>query len=66
MAIGLAVDSLTVVLLVNPHHFAYFNDSIAGPRNGWRLILGRSFDWGQDLPFQMRVLDTAPEISLAV
>ncbi|MBC7967332.1 MAG: phospholipid carrier-dependent glycosyltransferase [Fuerstia sp.] len=34
-------------LLVYPHHLAYFNDFVGGPRNGHKHLLGSSLDWGQ-------------------
>ncbi len=35
-------------LLVYPHHLAYFNEFVGGPKNGYQHLLGSSFDWGQD------------------
>ena len=32
----------------HPHSIAYFNEVAGGPGNGWRHMLGSSFDWGQD------------------
>ncbi len=34
----------------HPHYLAYFNESIGGPKNGWRWLVDASLDWGQDLP----------------
>ena len=36
-------------LLIYPHHLAYFNDFVGGPRNGDKHLLGSSFDWGQGI-----------------
>jgi hypothetical protein len=36
-------------LFVYPHHLAYFNEFVGGSKNGYRHLLGSSFDWGQDL-----------------
>jgi hypothetical protein len=36
-------------LFVYPHSLAYFNESIGGPLNGPKHLLGSNFDWGQDL-----------------
>jgi hypothetical protein len=34
-----------------PHHLSYFNDFVGGSSNGYKHLLGSSFDWGQDLLF---------------
>ncbi len=34
----------------HPHHMAYFNALIGGPRQGARWLDGSNQDWGQDLP----------------
>jgi hypothetical protein len=36
-------------LHVHPHYLAYFNEAAGGPRNGYRLLVDASLDWGQDL-----------------
>ncbi len=36
-------------LLVYPHHLAYFNEFVSGPKNECRHLLGNSLEWGQDL-----------------
>lgn len=36
-------------LWVYPHSLSYFNESICGPLNGPKLLLGSNVDWGQDL-----------------
>lgn len=36
-------------LAVYPHQLAYFNELAGGPEDGYRHLLGSSFDWGQDL-----------------
>jgi len=41
-------------LLNHPHHLAYFNELAGGPENGWKHLLGSSFDWGQDVLFAVR------------
>ena len=43
-------------LAVYPHHLAYFNEFVGGPKNGWRHLLGSSVDWGQDLYFARDIL----------
>ncbi len=34
----------------HPHHMAYFNQFVGGPRNGYKWLDGSNQDWGQDLP----------------
>jgi len=36
-------------LWIYPHSLSYFNESIGGPLNGPRHLLGSNVDWGQDL-----------------
>jgi hypothetical protein len=36
-------------LRVHPHELAYFNETVGGPENGWRVLVDSSLDWGQDL-----------------
>ncbi len=33
-----------------PDYLSYFNESIGGPRNGYKYLRGSNIDWGQDLP----------------
>jgi dolichyl-phosphate-mannose-protein mannosyltransferase len=37
-------------LQVHRHELAYFNETVGGPANGWRVLVDSSLDWGQDLP----------------
>src|SRR6185295_8529389 len=37
-------------LLLHPHYLAYFNETIGGPRHGYRWLVDSNLDWGQDLP----------------
>jgi tetratricopeptide (TPR) repeat protein len=32
-----------------PNYLAYFNEFVAGPRNGHKILLDSNLDWGQDL-----------------
>ncbi len=41
--------SATSSLRNHPHSLSYFNEAAGGPENGWKHMLGSSFDWGQDL-----------------
>jgi hypothetical protein len=36
-------------LWIYPHSLSYFNESIGGPLNGPKHLLGSNVDWGQDL-----------------
>ena len=56
--IGLIGYSLISVLLVYPHHLAYFNDFAGGTRNGYKHLLGSSLDWGQELIALKKAQDT--------
>jgi hypothetical protein len=38
-------------LTIYPHSLSYFNESIGGPRNGPKHLLGSNVDWGQDIQF---------------
>src|SRR5262249_2101912 len=49
-AVGvLAAWYVAGTLRVHPHYLAYFNEAAGGPRNGYRLLVDASLDWGQDL-----------------
>ena len=53
--------SVSSSLASYPHGLAYFNEAAGGPENGWRHMLGSSFDWGQDLYFRAGgVMENAP------
>ncbi len=41
-----------------PHYLAYFNESIGGPRNGYRYLVDSNLDWGQDLKGLKRFMDS--------
>jgi hypothetical protein len=34
---------------IHPHHLAYFNELIGGPKNGYHYLVDSNLDWGQDL-----------------
>jgi Dolichyl-phosphate-mannose-protein mannosyltransferase len=36
-------------LRVHPHPLSYFNETVGGPANGWKVLVDSSLDWGQDL-----------------
>jgi len=43
--------SVASSLWTYPHSLSYFNESIGGPLNGSKHLLGSSVDWGQDLRY---------------
>lgn len=40
---------LVGTLMIYPHYLAYFNESIGGPKNGYKYLADSNVDWGQDL-----------------
>lgn len=38
-------------LWIYPHSLSYFNESVGGPLNGPKHLLGSNVDWGQDLRY---------------
>ena len=40
-----------------PDYLAFFNAAAGGPRNGYRLLVDSSLDWGQDLPWLKKWLE---------
>jgi hypothetical protein len=48
-------------LYVYPHSLAYFNESVGGPRSGHAHLIDSNIDWGQDLLYLKRWLQTHPE-----
>jgi hypothetical protein len=36
-------------LRVHPHELSYFNETVGGPANGWRVLVDSNLDWGQDI-----------------
>jgi 4-amino-4-deoxy-L-arabinose transferase-like glycosyltransferase len=44
-------------LHIHPHYFAYFNELVGGPENGYRYLVDSDLDWGQDLPALKTYLD---------
>jgi len=50
LAGALIVWSAGEVWAVYPQMLAYFNEFAGGPRNGWRILVDSSYEWGQDLP----------------
>lgn len=48
LAVLLCWQAVSVVL-VHPHHLAYFNELAGGPSGGWRWLVDSNLDWGQEL-----------------
>ena len=47
-------------LWIYPHSLSYFNESIAGPLNGPRYLLGSNVDWAQDALYMRDWLTVKP------
>jgi hypothetical protein len=55
----------TISSLLNyPHSLAYFNELSGGVKNGHKHLLHSAIDWGQDLTYLKKWLDSHPEIKL--
>jgi hypothetical protein len=55
----------TISSLLNyPHSLAYFNELSGGTKNGHKHMLHSAIDWGQDLTYLKKWLDSHPEIKL--
>lgn len=44
-------------LWVYPHSLSYFNESVSGPLNGPKHLLGSNVDWGQDILYARQWYD---------
>lgn len=53
---------LLEVIFVYPSYISYFNQSVGGPKNGYRFVTDSNADWGQDLKRLGSFLDAHPEI----
>ena len=42
---------------IHPHQLAYFNESVGGPKNGYKYLVESNLDWGQDLLGLKRYMD---------
>lgn len=49
-------------VLVYPNYMSYFNQSVGGPKNGYRFVTDSNADWGQDMKRLKLFLDNHPEI----
>ncbi len=61
VAIAAVSWSAASSLWVYPHSLSYFNETVGGPTGGHRHLLGSNVDWGQDMLFLKRWLDSHPE-----
>jgi hypothetical protein len=50
LAGALIVWSACEIWSIYPQTLAYFNEFAGGPKNGYRVLVDSSCDWGQDLP----------------
>jgi hypothetical protein len=48
LVVSAVVATMVSTLHSYPHQLAYFNELAGGPSEGWRHLLGSSFDFGQD------------------
>lgn len=49
-------------ILAYPSYMSYFNETVGGPKNGYRYVTDSNADWGQDLKRLKSFLDSHPEI----
>jgi hypothetical protein len=45
-----------------PNYMSYFNETVGGPKNGYKLVTDSNADWGQDLKRLKKFLEKHPEI----
>jgi hypothetical protein len=61
MGIALCIGSVVSSLSVWPHFLSYFNGTVGGPQNGWKVLGFSNVDWGQDLKLVNDWLKRNPE-----
>ncbi|XZE18922.1 hypothetical protein SH449x_004229 [Pirellulaceae bacterium SH449] len=61
IGIVLCLSSAISSLSVWPHFLSYFNWTVGGPQNGWKVLGFSNVDWGQDFALVDRWLKTNPE-----
>lgn len=54
---GLLIWYVAGTVSIHPHYLAYFNESIGGPKNGYKYLADSFLDWGQDLKGLKKFLD---------
>ncbi len=57
LLVALFGGSAAEIALAHPHHLGYFNAIAGGSRNGYRVLVDSSSDWGEALPDIRRWLD---------
>lgn len=55
--VSLAVWQIASVASAYPSFLAYFNESVGGPKNGYKYVVDSNLDWGQDLKRLTQWLD---------
>lgn len=50
-------------LAAYPNYMSYFNETVGGPKNGYKFVTDSNADWGQDLKRLKKFLDEHPEIT---
>jgi hypothetical protein len=45
-----------------PYYISYFNETVGGPKNGYKIMTDSNADWGQDLKRMEQYLEKHPEI----
>jgi len=58
----LAAYLIIETMAVFPNYMSYFNESVGGPKNGYRYVTDSNADWGQDLKRLRSFLDNHPDI----
>lgn len=53
---------ITEVVFAYPYYISYFNQTVGGPKNGYKIMTDSNADWGQDLKRLAKYLDEHPEI----
>jgi len=62
LAVGVALIWYMISsLFVFPHHIAYFNEFIGGPKNGYKYTIDSNLDWGQDLDLVKKYIADSKE-----
>jgi len=47
--VAFAVWITTIPALVYPSYLSYFNETVGGPKEGYRYVTDSNYDWGQDM-----------------
>ncbi|MCK4635633.1 MAG: glycosyltransferase family 39 protein [Candidatus Moranbacteria bacterium] len=53
---------ITEVIWAYPYYISYFNQTVGGPKNGYKIMTDSNADWGQDLKRLEKYLNEHPEI----